>query len=469
MAAIAARMTDSPRASVPGLGVSLDLLRAAVVLLIVLNVSRIHQHFGWLAPTRPALVLAAAAALYAYLNPRLLSTKGLFTTWPPRVILAIAIWACISAPFGLSLGNSGKFILEAYSKVIVGAFLLIAAIRHTRDFYTFVWAYVVGCAILAGMAIFVFELRAAGPGVVRLDDLHTYDANDAGVVLLVGLGLSLLVLQSARVVGKMFALATVVGIGVTLARTGSRGAFVGAVATGTALLLMLRSVPVWKRIGLVGVAAAALALGAPAGYWKQMETILRPTEDYNWTEPEGRKAVTERGVSYMIAYPVFGLGINNFWRAECIDPVSDRVRYRGDRGLRCTAPHNSYIQIGAELGFPGLALWLVLLFGGIVSLGRLRKRLPSGWNRGDGEQRFLYRATQFLPVSFVGFAASSFFVSFAWLDIAYILAAFTAGVLMTAAHRLAVELPHQALVAPAPSRRAARRNGGYRPSVVLSR
>jgi O-antigen ligase len=453
---------------VPGTAAIRGSLRATLppflvgmMLLVVLNVSRIHQHFEWMAGLRPALVIALCAVAYAYLNPRQVSLRGVFDTWPPRVIILLGLLACMSAPFGISLGSSGLFIIESYSKVIIGALLLVAAIRKTSDLRALCWAYVVGAGILSWFGIFVFNLEAVpGSSFTRLNDMYMFDANDAGVVLLAGMGLCLLLLQTAGPIGKVAALLVLVGAGVTLARSGSRGALVGLMVTGLALLLLVRTVRAWKRLALVAAVGGVLAIAAPAGYWEQMSTILRPTEDYNWTDIDGRKAITERGLAYMAAYPVFGLGINNFGRAECLEPVSDKVRYQGDKGLICTAPHNTYLQVGAELGFPGLALWLVLIVGGTAGVWRYHRRLPSSWRRGDPEQRFLYAATQYLPISMVGFAASSFFVSFAWIDIVYILAALTGGLLALVRARLAAETP-AAPVSDAQQRLGAR----YRPSV----
>jgi len=458
------------------LAVRYDLMRGALALLIILNVSRLHQHWRWMAVFRPALLLAGIAALYAFLAPSQLSTKGLFKTRPAQLTLAFFLLACAGAPFGLSLGSSGMFIIESYSKVILAAVLLIAAVRNTRDLYTFVWAYVIGCGFLAYFSIFVFGLSKAGSQAARLSDLYTFDANDVGLIMLVGLPLTILLLQSAGGLGKVLAGVILVGIGVTIARTGSRGAFVALIATGLAMLFLLRTVPVWKRVAFVLVTGVTLVFAAPPGYWDQMSTILKPKEDYNWSSTDGRREVTKRGLSYMFSYPVFGLGINNFYRAECIDPVSIKVKlHTPGTGIRCSAPHNSYIEAGAELGIPGLIVWCMLVFGGILSLLRLRASLPVAWRGGDPEQRFLYQASMYLAVSLVGFAVGSFFVSFAFVDIPYILVAMMAGLAVAAEGRLmsdaaapgATALPWlEARLAPAPRpSRLATVGARYRPSV----
>jgi O-antigen ligase len=157
-----------------------------------------------------------------------------------------------------------------------------------------------------------------------------------------------------------------------------------------------------------------------------MSTILTPKEDYNYTAWDGRKAVAERSIGYITQYPVFGLGINNFARAECtISPKIAALKINGP--IRCVPTHNSYLQAAAELGIPGFLIWVSLVIGGIIAPLRLRHRLPRSWRRGTESERFIYNATSFFAVSMVAFAVTSFFVSFAWVDPPYVMAAFLTG------------------------------------------
>ncbi len=439
----------------PTLRLTLDPLRICLSLLTIFAVSRIHQHFPALAPLRPALLLVVVAFLYAFLKPSTLSPEGVLRTWPARLMLALLVLACLSVPFGTSIGGSAEFILDSYGKTLLYAFLLVAAIRGASDLYTFVWAYVIGCGFLVYLAMFVFGLSEAADSLTaRLGHLYTYDSNDIGLVLVVGLALSVLAFQTSDRRGKIVAGIVIAGIGATIARSGSRGSFVALLALGLGLLVMLRTVPIAKRLGFVAITAIALAIAAPRGYWQQMGTIVSPTQDYNWTTQDGRKAVATRGLGYMMAHPVFGLGIDNFWRAECF--FSNKARNAApNQGVRCTSPHNSYVQAGAELGIPGIILWTSLVICGVVGMAKLRRRLPRSWARGTVEERFLYMASMYLTVALMGFAAAAMFVAFAWLDIIYILAAFMAG-LYVCAGRLA---PHLA----APQRRMPPLRGRGRP------
>ena len=401
------------------------------------------MHFPLLAAVRPGLVLVALALVFAIARPKRLAGSAIFKTWPARVTIAFLVLACLSAPFGISLGGSASFILSDYSKTILLAILLMLSMRSARDLYTIAWGYVIGTGVLIWMSLFMFQLSTRGSRAARLGRLYAWDGNDVGVLVLVGIAMTLLTFQSSRKWGRWLSAVMLVGIGVTVARTGSRGAFVGFIAMGLALLFMLTSISVTKRIGIVVVASLAVVLFAPQGYWDQMATLMSPKDDYNWSTVDGRKQLALRGMNYMLSHPVFGLGINNFSKAECLDPESDKVRQHVvGTGLRCTAPHNSYLEAGAELGIPGLILWLGLVFGSIPAMYRLRRGLPAAWARGSAEERFLHLAPLYLGVAMVGFAVSATFVGFAWLDAVYYLAAMMAGVYYVAArHRTATTPP----------------------------
>jgi O-antigen ligase len=420
------------------LKVRLDPLRLVVCLLIVLVVSRLHQYVPILAKARPLVILTFLAAAYSFGNPRLLSRESLFRTWPARVLAGLCLMSVLSIPFGISVGNSGKFILDVYLKNITLAFIILASARSTRDLYAYAWAYVVGALILTYFALFFYDLARYGSdfSYQRLAGFATWDANDVVLVLMSALACSLLVLQVAKGTGKLVASLALVGIGATVARSGSRGGFLGLVAVGVGLLLIGGGIPVMRRVAMIAVVTLGLAVWSPAGYWEQMQTIMNPTEDYNYQSKDGRKEVGKRGMGYMLARPVFGLGINNFSKAECT--ISEKARNTpAGHGLRCMPPHNSFVQAGAELGVPGLLLWSSIPVLGIVALLKLRKRLPQRWKRGTREERFLILSPSYLALACVGFIVTAFFLNFAWMEPYYVLAALVAACMAITERRVA--------------------------------
>ena len=156
-----------------------DPLRILMVLLTLFTIGRLHQQYPFLAKFRPALLLTLLVGAYAFMNKKSLSTARPLATWPARLMLAMLLFACIGAPFGISLGASATFILGVYAKVILFAFLLIFSIRGSQDLYTLVWGYVASSALVAWLALFVFGLQKYD-GYSRLGRMGTYDANDIG-------------------------------------------------------------------------------------------------------------------------------------------------------------------------------------------------------------------------------------------------------------------------------------------------
>lgn len=415
------------------LGFSTDPLRLSLFLVVLISISRIHHHFAMIGRLRPAFLLFGFSVLYVALVPRSIDLRNLKVGPAPRAMAGLTLLACLSAVFGISLGNAASYFLAEFSRTLIFAFLMIVAIRSVQDLSTFIWGFVISAGVWVWLAFFFFEPEVdigSGRDNLRLDGLYMYDSNDLGLIMMITLPLTLLVLQAARSrLAKAFCLATLLGIVMTTAMTGSRGAMVGLFAVGAALFLTLTHIALVKRVALIGVIGFALAIAAPPGYWDSMRSLAAPTDDYNWSSPDGRKAVALRGLGYMAAYPVFGIGIDNFGMAEGTISSKARAHVAGT-GLRWTAAHNSYVQVGAELGPVGLGLFLWIIFAGVFGVRRMWQRIPAQWEHSDAERRFLFFACRYLPIAFVGFAVPALFVSFAYLTPIYFLAAFMTGFFM---------------------------------------
>ena len=419
----ASRAVGSTYTVLPKSGYALMLF-----VLVLLSISRIHQHFGFLAALRPALVLVIAAFGLAFLAPSGLAYRNLRSP-PAKLMLAIVGMACISVPFGISMGGSARFLLDTYFKVILAYVLVMLALRGPREIYQFTWAWVLACGILTWMATFVFRLGSAG-GVRRLGGLYTYDSNDLGLVLIIGIPLTIALFEVSGRYGRSVCAGILLLTGLSLARSGSRGAFVGLIVVGAAFLWQASHIQVRHRLTAVAVIAAALIAAAPFGYWEQIESLTRPTEDYNWEAETGRRMIALRGLSYMAERPLSGLGVSNFPKAEWTISEMAQDEFR-ERGIKGSAAHNTWLQAAAEMGVPGLILWVMFVFGTMFTVGREGRRLPPSWRRGDPEQQVLFASARYLPLSILGFATTSLFVSFAYLDPMYYLAAMSAAVLVS--------------------------------------
>jgi hypothetical protein len=155
-------------------------------------------------------------------------------------------------------------------------------------------------------------------------------------------------------------------------------------------------------LSATALVAAILLMTASDQYWQQMSTITSDT-DYNQTAETGRLQIWSRGIGYMLQNPVLGLGPGNFQTAEgTLSPLAERQQF--GIGVRWNAPHNSFVQIAAELGIPGLRRSAAL--------------------------------TPALTASLLGFVVGSFFLSLAYSEMLYTLVALSVGV-----QKVSCELP----------------------------
>jgi hypothetical protein len=400
-----------------------DPFRLALVLLIVVTLSKFGGYFGILRVMRPALLLFAFCVTYALLHPRKIILANLANNLTVRLMVGIGLAAIGSAVFGISLGRAALFIINNFSKTLAITFLMIVTVRDIQDLRRLTWAFAFAGILLAFLSLFVIGISKESTGV-------SYDANDVGVFMAMTLPLALLFVQcSMTKIEKVVALVGIGLVAATLVKTQSRGAFIGTIVVCGALLLM-PGVAASRRLLFIAAASITMVVAAPAGYWTSMRSILEdPKADYNWDAVNGRRNLARRGIGYMISYPVFGVGINNFPMAE--GTISDKARnlVRG-QGIRWAAPHNSFVQAGSETGVTGLLLWVSLVLVNMIVPLQLARRLPKTWLRGTPEQRFLAFGARYLPVAQLGFAVTAFFVSFAWLEPLYFFSALVAGMTM---------------------------------------
>ena len=157
--------------------------------------------------------------------------------------------------------------------------------------------------------------------------------------------------------------------------------------------------------------------------------MVSPTEDYNWTSPTGRKEIMLRGLGYLSQNPITGIGISNFPRAEGTISEAAEAFEQGGAGVKWSAAHDSFLQSTVEMGLVGGGLFAALVFVGIRFGRRLSKRLR-GRAAPDRQTAVLFDSLlHYLPVSFIGFAVSGTFLSFAYMDPVYLLSAISAGAL----------------------------------------
>jgi O-antigen ligase len=266
----------------------------------------------------------------------------------------------------------------------------------------------------------------------RLGRLYYYDANDFATLIVSAIPFGLyVVLARRRLLVRVLAVLGLAVLAVGLIRSGSRGGLLALLAVTAFFLLGFTAVPARARLMGLGLVLAVVFATANDRYWTQMQTILNPHQDYNVTSDAGRLKIWERGLGYLAERPVAGVGMSNFQVAEgTISPQARRQA--GGRPVFWQAPHNTLVQVGAELGVPGLLLLIGLFASVFASLRRVARRARNA----TPPARDVSRLVQTLQAALVGFVVGAFFLSLAYTDMLYTLVALALGLQKVTRDRL---------------------------------
>jgi len=138
-------------------------------------------------------------------------------------------------------------------------------------------------------------------------------------------------------------------IGIVISQ--SRGGYITLILTTIFIILFL----VKKRV--LGLTISALVVTgifvlAPASYVERMQTITGSALEEGETG-YGRITLWKAGLKVMIDHPIAGVGLGQYDAA-----YGYKYHRKGDRKWRVA--HNSYISVGAEIGFYYTFIYCIL-------------------------------------------------------------------------------------------------------------
>jgi O-antigen ligase len=337
-----------------------------------------------------------------------------------RFVIALLVWITLSTPGAIVRGTSFDLLFGNFIKTFLMFLVIAAGVRGVRDVERIAVAYLASAAIYAAVIVSRFDLGDGDSW--RLGDLYYYDANDFATFAVTAMPVALYVIHRARAGYQRFLRVAALAL-LTLAfvRTGSRGGFIALIAVVAFVNLGYRAIALRWRLSATVLVALVVLLAASDRYWTQMGTIMSDT-DYNRSEETGRMKIWQRGIGYMLQYPVFGVGANNFGAAEgTLSPFAQRQQL--GRGVKWNAAHNSYVQVGAELGIPGLAMFVGMIAAALIALRRSNRRAALARSEDAGAE-----LTQALSASLIAFAVGAIFLSLAYSEILFTLLALSVAI-----------------------------------------
>jgi O-antigen ligase len=392
-----------------------DPLLVCVAGYILTAVARVHQLFALLEAIHVAVITALLAiGLYLFDTHEERQTRSVLVP-TTRLIAALLCWMILSVPNALRVGDSFDLVFNNVLKTALMSFIVAASVRGMRDVERLAFVYFAGAVLYSTVVVMRFDLGAGDAW--RLGHLYYYDANDFATFVVTALPLGIYFVHAGRRAAiRLFAAAGLGLLTLGFVWSGSRGGFIALFAVVGFVVLRFSAVPLRWRVSATALVALMLLATASDQYWQQMSTITSDT-DYNHTSESGRLQIWSRGIGYMLQNPVLGLGPGNFQTAEgTLSPLAERQQF--GIGVRWNAPHNSLVQIGAELGIPGVALYVAVIASAFRALRRSAALTPA------------------LTAALLGFVVGSFFLSLAYSEMLYTLVALSVGV-----QKVSCELP----------------------------
>jgi O-antigen ligase len=192
-------------------------------------------------------------------------------------------------------------------------------------------------------------------------------------------------------------------LGVTLAS--SRGGFMG-LAAAFGLLIVYSQRPL-RNIGVLAALAVPLLLFAPNS---PVRRFMEPSHGDKQAE-DFRLITWKAGLRMIAAHPVAGVGVHNF------RPLVVQYELPGENVT--SLAHNTYIDIGAELGIPGFLVFVGMLAATFWSLGKTYRAANAS------RLSHLSNIALGLQAGLVSYIVSCFFVTTWWDKMLWLLLCLT--------------------------------------------
>ena len=354
--------------------------------------------FPLLARMRIALVVAGVA-IAALVVDRVARRQPVLTVprgaWPA---VLLGSWALATAPLSYWPGGSVGLFRDLFVKSLIVMWLIASVVDSTRRLRRLTWLLCAlgGLLALTGIKNFATGSFVAGgaPGAERIagfDAPLTGNPNDLALMLNLLLPLTVALLLASRGRGARLLLAIIIGLEVVaIVATFSRAGFLTLAVVGT--LQVVHTQRAWRKVAAIGAVAVGLALVAlvPGGYALHLGTVTDISSDPTGSAQE-RLALMGAAVRVIVEHPLFGAGLG-----MNVIPITE------DMGGWRTV-HNVYLQIAADLGLVGLALFLVLVIGCVWHVRTVRREREGLGSRRD-ELGHLARGIELSLVAF-GIAA----------------------------------------------------------------
>jgi O-antigen ligase len=404
-----------PRRRLMRAPVDQDPLDASLILLgvaVFTNVWYWQLMIPALSPLRLGILSIVGAAIAFAASPYRFDVFQDRWKRPVQLILFIGVLACLGGPFAIVRGPALNFVIYLFIPTVTFTLLVAARVRSQKSLF-----FLLDCMIYGGLLYGYTLITARYDAYGKPYGMPFYDANDGALVCLVTACLSLARVGTATSFARraLYAAIALFYLAVVVKST-SRGAFLALVVVVVVLLLFSTTTTVFARVRVIVVGLGLMLMVGNSNYWTVMKTILEPEKDYNWAgnSDTGRVEIWKRGLTFMLEDPILGSGAMNYQNKQGRSAWAKKMTAEG-KGARWQVAHNGFLEIGVELGIPGLLTFLAILGITLKQLLVVRRSkltpLP------------IRQQAEFMAAAIVAYCAGTVFLSSQYWAFVYVLIA----------------------------------------------
>ncbi|MEQ1698244.1 MAG: O-antigen ligase family protein [Hyphomicrobiaceae bacterium] len=326
------------------------------LIFIVFSFFRIHEAFPVLGPLKiPSLVAIPTLIVIAW---HIFLSREIKPFWSKELKVFAVFFALVTigVPFAVSKPAALAYWTATYWKIATMVVAIAWLVRTPRDFGMAARALVVGSSLISIVAI---SNKLAGIGLVegtrvtigREAGSVLGDPNDLSLILMFPLGfaVSLVVTPASGWINKILGAVGVVLMVWAIVCTQSRGGILGILSImGVVGLRVVKSKVVLISVGV----CAALVLFAAMGINKRSSGGA--AESGVDESAMGRIYAWGAAWNMAVARPLNGVGLDNF--------VPNYYFYSSHWDGQNHAVHSTWFNVLAETGFPGIIVFVYMIY-----------------------------------------------------------------------------------------------------------
>jgi putative inorganic carbon (hco3(-)) transporter len=278
-----------------------------------------------------------------------------------KLLLVLLVHMILTIPFAYWRGGSYDTVINKFAKGVIVALLITLVVTKVNELRKLLYIQAAAVALITVFSILAhhtIEGRLMGiqKGILE-------NPNDLAINIAINFPLCMAFLFAAKggmrkVLWTVGLLAMLYGVVATYSRSGMIAMLITGVICLWEFGVRGRRTMLLMSTAIVGVFAVVVMLATPH-YLTRLESLFRGNIEGSGDKGslEARTELLRDSLSLMVHHPVFGVGPGNF------GVITEAWR----------VAHNTYTELGAETGVPGLILFCAILLSAARRIRRVRK------------------------------------------------------------------------------------------------